>query len=54
MVVIFPDNKIRKVELTGDDIQRIIEELERVPHNLFEFMRYDKIIKKLKISKNIK
>ncbi len=30
----------------------IVEELGRVPHNLFIYFDYDKLIKKLKISEN--
>jgi len=37
-----------KVEITQSEIQAIIEELERVPHNIFTFMNYAKLIKKLK------
>ena len=42
-----PDDKIRNVKLTGDEITLLMEELERVPHNMYIFMNYDKIIKKL-------
>ena len=48
MVVIIPDDKIRNVKLTGDEIWLIIEELERVPHNVYCHLNHDKIIKKLK------
>ena len=34
-MMIEPDNRIRKVELTGDEINFIKEELERVPHNVY-------------------
>lgn len=47
MVVIIPNNKIRNVKLTGDEIELIIEELERQPHNIYVFLNYKKIIKKL-------
>lgn len=42
------DNKVRKLKLTGDEITEIIECLEREPHNVFSFMRYDIIVNKLK------
>lgn len=48
MVVIIPDKKIRNVKLTGDELDVIIEELERIPHNVFTFFDFGKTIKKLK------
>jgi len=51
MPIIQQDNKIRNVKLTGDEIDRIIDELERIPHNVFTFMNYDKIIKALRDAK---
>jgi len=51
MVVIIPDDKIRNVKLTGDEIDMLAEELERVPHNIYTFLNYKKIIKKLKDAK---
>jgi len=36
------------VKLTLEDIETIIEELERVEHHLYKMKRLDKIIKKLK------
>jgi len=50
MVVIVPDNKIRNVKLTGDEINLIVEELQRIPHNVYTFVGYEKIITKLKKS----
>ena len=47
MVIIQTDNRIRNVKLTGDEISMIIEELKRQPHNVYEFMGYEKIIEKL-------
>jgi len=38
-----------KIELLDTEIQMIIDELKRVPHNLYTFMNYEKIIKKLKV-----
>ena len=38
-----------KIELLDTEIQIIIDELKRVPHNLYTFMNYEKIIKKLKV-----
>lgn len=37
----------RKVKLNDLEIDQIITALESSPHNLFDFFRYDKIIKKL-------
>ena len=54
MVVIMKDDKIRNVKLTGDEIDEIIDELGRVSHNVYAFMSYDKLIKKLKEAKNEK
>lgn len=51
MAVIEPDNKIRNAKLTGDEITLLVDELERVPHNVFEFFNYNRIIKKLKDAK---
>jgi len=48
MVIIQTDDKIRNVKLTGDEISMIIEELKRQPHNVYEFMNYEKIIGKFK------
>ena len=53
MVVIIEDKTPRKVILTGLEIEILIEELSRAPHTLFEFMQYDKIIKKLKKAKKV-
>ena len=47
MTVIIPDNKIRNVKLTGDEIGSIIDDLERLPKNYYDFMNYNEIIKKL-------
>jgi hypothetical protein len=40
--------ELKKVELTEADINIIIEALNSSQHNLFEYLNYDKIIKKLK------
>jgi len=48
MVLIEPNNKIVKVEMTYNEAELIIEELERQPHNVYEFLNYKIIIKKLK------
>ena len=46
MTVIIPDNKIRNVKLTGDEIEMIVETLK---HQSYEFYKLylKKIIKKL-------
>jgi len=46
MVLITEPIKI-KLELTSQEIEYIRDELERAPHTIYEFMDYDKIIKKL-------
>lgn len=43
--------KEKEVKLTESEIEMIIDELERVPHNLFEFMNYKRIIEKLRNKK---
>lgn len=48
MVIIEPNNKIRIVRLTRDEINLLIEELERQPYNVYKFLNYKKIIRKLK------
>ncbi len=50
MVVIIPDNKIRNVKLTGDEIGIMIDEMERIPYSTYIYFNYDKIIKKLRDS----
>ncbi len=47
MAIMIPDDKIRNVKLTGDEITLLMEELGRIPHDIYTFMNYDKIIKKL-------
>ena len=49
MVMIAEPTKI-KLELMSNEIEAIIDELERVPHIAYEFMNYGKLIKKLKKS----
>ena len=52
--MIIPDeyySKEIKIKLTHQEIEQIIETLERTEHNLFVFLGYDKIIKKLKREK---
>ena len=44
MVLIIPDKKIRNVRLTGDEIQTIMDELERAPHNIYDFFNYGKLV----------
>jgi len=46
------DKKPRKVMLTLQEIQFIIEALEYQPHNIYDFLNYDKIVNKLKKIKN--
>ena len=50
-MIIIPDDKIRNVKLTGDEIDLIIDELERIPYNLYMLLNYGKLIKRLKESK---
>ena len=51
MAIIEPDNKIKNIQLTGDEITIIIEDLERAPHVTYKFFNYKGIIKKLKNAK---
>jgi len=37
-----------EIKLTQQDIDLIIDELERTEHNLFTYLKYEEIIKKLK------
>ena len=37
-----------EVKLTQPEIQAIIDELERTEHNIFTYLNYDKIIRKLR------
>ena len=48
MVVIIPDDRIRNVKLTGDEVRTIMEDLGRLPHDTYVFMKYNKIIKKFR------
>ncbi len=48
MIVIKPDNRIVDVKMTADEAGLIIEELERQPHNVYEFFNYKTIIQKFK------
>jgi len=44
--------KEKKVlELTESEMDRIIEELERAPHNLYEFYNYGELVDRLKVYK---
>lgn len=47
-MVLIGKDKERKVTLKESEIQEIIRCVEDVPYGIFTFMRYDKIIKKLK------
>lgn len=48
MIAIASDDKVINVKLTENEIDLIVDELGRVPHNVFGFMNYDKIVDKLK------
>jgi len=48
MTIIKEDKTPRKVELTDREIEIIIDELERIPHNTFTFLNCDMIIEKFK------
>lgn len=45
--MIIAEPKKVKLELMDNEIRIIIEELERVPHDLFVCLGYNKLIKKL-------
>lgn len=46
MAIIIPDNKIRNVKLTGDEVQMVLDVLIMQPHNFYEGY-LEKIVKKL-------
>jgi len=48
-MITLPPKKI-KIELMSNEIQNIIEELERAPHDVFVLLDYDNLIEKLKRS----
>lgn len=37
-----------KLELMSDEIEIIIDELERAPHNIYMFLNYKKLVEKLR------
>jgi hypothetical protein len=50
-MILIPESYYKEekiVKLTQQDIDMIVEELERQPHNVFLFLNYDKLIEKLK------
>ena len=50
-MVLIPEEyytKLKKVELTQQDIDIIVDTLERVEHNIFTFQNLDRIINKLR------
>ena len=46
MVLILKPTKI-KFELMSNEIEQIIDELNRIPQNMFEYFNYKKLIEKL-------
>lgn len=46
-MVIVPEPTKIKLELISNEIEAIIDELERAPHNIFEHLNYKKLIDKL-------
>ena len=52
MVIMIRDKRIRNVKLTGEELELLIEELERQPHNIWEFFNYSKIVEKFKQALN--
>jgi len=48
--MIIPKPHKVKLELMSDEIENLIEELNRVPKNLYDFFNYDLLINKLKNS----
>jgi len=53
MIFMEEKNKEVTIKLTERERDLIIEELERVSHNIYDFLDYNKIIKKLKGEKPI-
>lgn len=50
-MVVVPESYFKKeinVKLTNQEIDIIVESLVREPHNIYVFLKYDKLIKKLK------
>ena len=47
-MIIIQDKRLRTIKLMPSEIQIIIDELEAVPYNIYEFLRLDRIIYKLK------
>lgn len=54
MMLRIPKPKKVKVELTQYEIELIINELESVPHNVYQFLRLNKLIQKLKLAQKVK
>lgn len=52
MVVIIPDDKIRNIQLTGDEIGLVIEQLVNIPYIAYKDLRYDTIVRKLRNALN--
>jgi len=42
------DKRLRTIKLLPSEIQSIIDELYHVPYDIFDFLRLDRLIKKLK------
>jgi hypothetical protein len=47
-MIIQEDKEKVKIELTRKEIDTIIEELNRVPYNVFKFGGYDKLIRRIR------
>ena len=54
MTKIQPDNTIKSVQLTGDQIKKVTDALESSPMSIYEFLNYKEIIIKLKEAQNEK
>lgn len=42
------EKKVLKVDLTIGEIEKIINEFERTEHNIYDFLNYKELIKKLR------
>lgn len=47
MAIIIKDDKIRYLQLTGDEISLIVEEVKRMPYIIYTDFGWSKIVKKL-------
>lgn len=49
-MILIPEPTKVKLELMSNEIKLLIEEMERQPHNIYEYNQTEKLINKLKIA----